>query len=464
MRKNNLRSYRGLPLAKQVPAAVLLVALGGCATVNPGPDYERARGEVQAATGAEGLYRPDEHEQVAEQVDILLREGLTVQESVKVALLNNRDLQALLFEIGVSRADAVQAGLLSNPSLDALVRFPVGGGSTASEAGLLMNFIEFWQIPARKRLAEDQLERTVLGIAHTATRVAARSKVAYFSAVAALAAHAVAEENHDTAREFLELTLARQEAGAATEVDVNAARSESLEQEVRVRQARFDVFESKRQVALVLGLDVDPSGLELVDALLIAPDATLELENLLALSAAHRLDLQAAAKGVEVAQHALALERRLFLRMAKAGVSVESQGGDTEFGPAVDLEIPVFDQNQAQIAKAEYRLAQAQRRLESLHTQVAQQVRGAYERYALATDSAWLYRDRLLPLRQSSLELARDSFTEGKTGFLSVLEAQVRLLSARREYVERLEAVSRSFPELEAACGRPLVELLTVDQ
>lgn len=449
---------------KCVLAAVLLGMLGGCATVNPGPDYERAREEVHAATGEEGLYRPDEHEQVAEQVDLLLQEGLTVQESVKVSLLNNRDLQALLFEIGVSRADAVQAGLLSNPSLDALFRFPDGGGSTITEAGLLMNFIELWHIPARKRLAEDQLEQTVLEIAHTATRVAAQSKVAYFRAAAATAALAVAEENHDTAREFLELTLARQEAGAATEVDVNAARSEFLEQEVRVREARFTVFESKRQLALVLGLDVDPSDLELVEALLSAPDATLELENLLTLSAAHRLDLRAATKGVEAAEHALALEHRLFLRSVNAGVSVESQGGDTELGPAVDLEIPIFDQNQAQIAKAEYRLAQAQRRLEALSTQVAQQVRGAYERYALATDSARLYRDRLLPLRQSSLELARDSFTEGKTGFLSVLEAQGRLLSARREYVERLEAVSRSLPELEAACGRPLVELLTVEQ
>jgi len=147
-----------------------------------------------------------------------------------------------------------------------------------------------------------------------------------------------------------------------------------------------------------------------------------------------------------------------------AGLAFESQGGEIGLGPAIALKIPIFDQNQAQIAKAEYRLAQTQIRLEALGMQVAQQVRGAYERYALATDSARLYQERLLPLRQSSLELARDSFTEGKAGFLSVLEAQGRLLSARREYVERLEAVSRSVPELESACGRPFVELLTAEE
>jgi cobalt-zinc-cadmium efflux system outer membrane protein len=449
---------------KCVPAAVLLGMLGGCATVNPGPDYERAREEVHAATGEEGLYRPDEHEQVAEQVDLLLQEGLTVQESVKVSLLNNRDLQALLFEVGVSRADAVQAGLLSNPSLNAVLRFPTGSGSKTTEGGLFMNFIEFWHIPARKRFAESELERTVLEIAHTATRVAAQTKRAYFRATAAAAALAVAEENRNTAREFLDLTLARQEAGAATEVDVNTARSEFLEQEVLVRQARFSVFESRRQLALALGLDVDPNSLELVEALQSTPDLALELEHLLSLSAAHRLDLRAATKSVAVAEHSLTLERRLSLRSVRAGVSVESRGDETELGPGVNLQLPIFDQNQAQIAKAEYRLQQSQRRLDALGVQVAQQVRNAYESYSLARDSAQLYRDRILPLRQSSLELARDSFAEGKTGFLSVLEAQSQLLAARREYVDRLEALSSSVPDLEAACGRPLVDLLTVEQ
>ena len=52
----------------------------------------------------------------------------------------------------------------------------------------------------------------------------------------------------------------------------------------------------------------------------------------------------------------------------------------------------------------------------------------------------------------------------GKTGFLSVLQAQGRLLAARRDYVGRLESVALSVPEIEAACGRPLKELLEVDR
>ena len=145
------------------------------------------------------------------------------------------------------------------------------------------------------------------------------------------------------------------------------------------------------------------------------------------------------------------------------GLAFETVGSDVELGPAFRLEIPIFDQNQAQIAKAELRFSQAMRRLEGVSVHVSQQVRGAYERYTMAQETARLYQKELLPLQQASLDLARESFAAGKTGFLSVLEAQNRLLATRRDYVVRLESVAQSIPELEAACGRPLDVLLATD-
>ena len=53
-----------------------------------------------------------------------------------------------------------------------------------------------------------------------------------------------------------------------------------------------------------------------------------------------------------------------------------------------------------------------------------------------------------------------DIVSSGKTGFLSVLEAQRRLLTARRDSIVWLERLSLTLPELEAASGQPLLELL----
>lgn len=440
--------------------AGLVLSIGGCATVDPTPDYERTKNEVRAATGAVALYDPGEEEQVRERVMELLDDGLTSETAVQVALLNNRDVQAMLFEIGVSRADAVQAGLLSNPSLEGLVRLPVGGGNLTSEGGLLQSLLELWQLPVRKRVAEIHVERTVLDVAHRAAAIALQAKAAYATSLASIAALSVEEENLGTARDVLELTRERRDAGAATQVDVNAARSAVLEQLLLMNSARFIALDAKRRLALALGISTPPREIVLAETLAAPADHGLDLPQLLVEAQQHRLELRMAQKAVEAAEHALGLERRQRLRNVAGGGAIESEGGDWAIGPAIELEIPIFDQNQAQIAKAEYRHAQSVRELAGIAVQVVQQVQGAFARYALAQDTARLYREELLPLREASLDLARESFAAGKTGFLSVLEAQNRLLAARRDYVDRLAMVATSIRDLEASCGRPFGALL----
>lgn len=446
-----------------IVAMALVAAVSGCATVDPEPDYQRAREEVKAATGEDALYQPGDEERVRKQVAELMKGGLTSKKAVQICLLNNRSLQQQLFEIGMRRADAVQAGLLSNPSLQLMVRFPLDGGNTNLEGGLIQNLIELWHLPARTRVAESQVDRSVLEVARRAVVLAAQAKSAYFTAVASGASLAVAEENLKTAQEFLELTRERKDAGDATQVDENAARSGFLEQQVFVRSTRFAAFEAKRRLALVLGVSVPPQDIQIAGPPLTPPEWSVDLKRLLSVAEQHRLDLRAAKKSVEAAGNAVPLERRRFLRNVGGGLAFEAVGSDVELGPAFRLEIPIFDQNQAQIAKAEFRFSQALRRLEGVAAQVSQQVRGAYERYAMAQETARVYQKELLPLQQASLELARESFAAGKTGFLSVLEAQNRLLATRRDYVNRLESVAQSIPELEAACGRPLDVLLGVD-
>ena len=338
------------------------------------------------------MFQPTEQADIQERIDDLLQDGLTAQEAVQVSLLNNPDLRVALFEIGLRRADVVQSGLLSNPSLGALVRFPTEGGGTDLEANLVENLIELWHLPPRRRLAEAQLERTILEIAHTAAITATEARGLYYRAAAAAETLTVEEQNLGTAREFLELTLDRQLAGASTVVDANAARSASLQQEVLVRSARLVAFEAKLQLALLLGLDVDSGGLELADVLLAPPDCDVGIDRLLAVAVEYHLDLRAARKGVEAAERAVELERRYWLRQVRAGVSLESQDGNVALGPVVQLELPLFDQNQAQIAKAEYRHAQALERAEALAVSTSQQVRGAHQRYSVAHELASLYR------------------------------------------------------------------------
>src|SRR5258708_40307236 len=63
-------------------------------------------------------------EQALQDVRTLLRQPLTIDTAVQIALLNNRSLQATFEEIGLSSADVRQSAPIPNPRLDLAIRVP----------------------------------------------------------------------------------------------------------------------------------------------------------------------------------------------------------------------------------------------------------------------------------------------------------------------------------------------------
>lgn len=439
-----------------------LLFVTGCASVRPAADYSRASDQAAAvaAFDSRSIGALGEQPKIQDRIAVLWADGIDVEEAVQIALLNNKDLQAAFYDIGISRVDAVQSGLFSNPSLGAALRFPNDDGEATLEARLAWNLVDLWHRPARKRVQEQRLERIVLQVAHDSAQLAAKTRAAYVAAVAAEGARLVEEENLASTGEFLELTLVRQAAGAATESEANTARAEHLEQEVRLRTARLREFEKKLRLGSLLGLEVGPEEFVLSSPLASPPDASLDVEVLMASAVAHRLDLRAAREHMRAIESEVSLEKRLFLREFRAGVELESRGDEREIGPALDMELPLFDRNSAQVTRAELRHQQARTTLDALTVATHQEVRAAHERLASTLETARAYREDITPLRESSLKLAREALRAGKTGFLSVLEAQKRLLAAKRDENMWAEASALMLIELEAACGRPLRELL----
>ena len=71
-------------------------------------------------------------------------------------------------------------------------------------------------------------------------------------------------ENLEITQAVLELALARQEAGAGNEVDVNAARSEVLQAELDTRNTELDAYEARRGLVTLLFADVAAVGIEII--------------------------------------------------------------------------------------------------------------------------------------------------------------------------------------------------------
>ncbi len=476
--------------------AVLMVSVG-CATVDPTPDYNRTRTLIDQGTGVAEAYSPEQDGLSAEELSAYLSDGLTSDEAVRMALLNNRKLQAAFSDIGMARADWVQSGLLSNPSLGIGVMFPAGGGLSNIQGSLAQNIVDLWQMPVKKRIAEHQVEGQIVRVARLAGELAAATTRAYYAAVAADDLLAIAEDNLDLLGKSYDVTKAQREAGVASALDENLQRGELLRAELDLRNARLASVNAKRSLAGLLSLDLNTDELDLTDPLPESGEHAFNADSLIAVARENRLDLKALEEAVGASSAEIKLE---FLRVfpeVSIGISGERLEGRGQpgrdvaadfarsslragglaipdvqtrgeraaegrqeieymWGPNISVTLPIFDQNQAQIARAQYGRVQAIKSYEDLYLSIAQDIRIAVDRASVLWTNVAFYRESLLPQAQKNLEFTDVAYKAGSTNVLTLLESQRALLKTRRGYVLAWSDASMSLSDLERAVGLPL--------
>lgn len=473
----------------------------GCAMVKPKPDYDRAGKAISNATGSDSYFQPGEEDAGAKKVRELMQLEITCDEAVQICLINNPTLQAAYFEIGLARADVVQSGLFSNPTLALSVAFPEGGGRSNLQATFAQNIVDLWQIPIRKRTSERLLDAAILDVARQASQFAVDTRSAYFTAVAADRALLIAKENVGIAEQLLDAAKARQQAGAVGELDVNLARGAVYSAELDMQRARLDASSVRRRLAVLLGLIEVADDLQLSSNSLLPPMVELDVEQIVQIALSNRLDVQGARMEAEAKRHRIDLEvakiipefsigfyderserralpgRNILADTARASVAagtptapeIQSRGQrqqersqeiDNIFGPAFNLTLPLFDQNQAQIAKARFAYQQSALQLDALERTVIQAVRQGVDAAQTARRVAEYFHEKMLPQAQSNLELSRQSYQAGRASLIVLLDAQRILLATRRDAVvaDRESAITRA--ELERLTARPINTLL----
>jgi len=476
---------------------VCLGTLSGCAQVKPQADFARARQLIGDRTGAEDVYDPDACALSADDIEAILADGLMVDEAVRLALLNNRQLQAEFMAIGVAKADLVQAGLLSNPTLAFSAQFPEGGGRSNIQASLAQNIADLWQIPKRKKAANAGLEETVLRVAHFASNLAQETKIDYYRAKAAAQMLTVAEKNLELVTKSYEAVKAQREAGTASLLDENLSRGQVLSAELGVRNSRLEAANAKRTLARRLSLPQSVDPLALVDPLPEFSEPTPTAEEAIELARESRLDIQAVEQSAQSLLARMELEMRKvfpdfnigpflerpdrrampgrnvaaeFVRSSLANGALtapdiqsrserqqeRSQEIDFLLGPALSMTLPIFDQNQAQIAKAWYSYLRELKEYEALLIDIAQNVRSAVDEASTAQTNTVYYRNELVPQAIRSLEFASASYTAGQTNILTLLEAQRSALEGQRGLTNTLLEACIARARLEQEIGTRL--------
>jgi outer membrane protein TolC len=419
----------------------LIFLLVGCA-VKTAPEWKRFQEMAKERTDQELLWEKseEEHKVILTEVDELLADGLSRQEAVRVALLNNRLLQSSFEELGISKSDLVQAGLFSNPSLSAVFRFLISSGSgTNIDADLFFPIADLWQIPFRKKAAAAEMEATIMRVGQMVLNTAADARYAYDAVYYLMEARRETEEILDRFMAIRDQVVVRRDFGYMSDLDVYLAQIMAAEAEMELARFEGELAIARSHLNRVLSLKPEGIGYEIQGGTV---EENLELPDLgeaVRYATDYRLDIQMARFKVQRAERTLELEKARILKHVAVGVSYERETDGAEvFGPGFDIELPIFDQNQAQIAKAQYRIRQARKNLQALEGKVREEVTSDLERIHLHETRVQSFREKIIPFREKAIGYAERWVNAMQLNRLYLLEAQKGLLQSRREYLESL--------------------------
>ncbi len=389
--------------ARALTAAVALAFLGGCATFSADGGF----GAVGSAAKDRGLQQEvkwvktdKDAEHVQATVKQLLAKPLTADSAVQIALLNNRGLQATYAELGIAESDLVQAGRLTNPgfSFERLHR----GDDVSIDRTFLFNILGLLTMPVRTDLEKRRFALTQGRVAAETLRVAADTRRAWASAVAAQETTKYMGQVKSAAETSAE--LARRMAAVGNFSKLDQAREQLFygESTAQLARAQQTAVAQRERLTRLMGLWGNDIRYTLPDRLPDLPKTAREIADIETLAMQQRLDVQGALKEAENIAASLGLTKATgFISVLEVGYLRNSETGQArQTGYEIEIRLPIFDWGSARSARAEHTYMQAANRAADTAVRARSEVREAYAAYRTALDLAKHYRDEILPLRK----------------------------------------------------------------
>jgi outer membrane protein TolC len=416
-----------------VLASTLLLA--GCASLSEDGGYAPVAATVQTHLKQTPAWArtPAERDVLDARVAELLREPLSADAAVQVALFNNHALQASFFELGISDAEWVQASRLPNPGFG-IARL-TRGDEREIERSLHIGLGPLLSLPARRAAAASRHARVQREAAQQAIALAADTRQAWVEAVAA-------GESLNYLRRVLASADAGAELGRRMAAVGNWNALDAAREQLYAADAANDVaaaavahVAARERLSRLMGLWGEQTTFHLPERLPDLPPALADRPDIERQAMATRLDVQAARLEADALTRGIDAARAVrWTDGLEFGVLRNSSNeAPVQRGLELGIELPIFDRGEARTARAEALAAQAAARSAQVAIEARSQVRQAYLAWRHAHDVARMHRETIVPLRQRIGEetvLRYNAMLIGVFDLLADARAQARAVNA----------------------------------
>lgn len=435
----------------RIPMICGLMAAAGVAGPGCAPSQHAAfapvRHGVAERTGLDIRWQAssDMDPEVRAQVKELLRDELTLDEALRVALLENQELQAVFAELGMGRGAVADALALENPELEVEMRFPLHehaeGNAPVIELAVMQDIMSVFTLGRRRDAAHARLQGARQRALAAALDLVAEVRRAYYAVQAAEQIRQMRSTVYLTLEASYELKKQLHELGNITELAL-------VQEQALYEQARLDLAASEAMAAeareplnTLLGLWGEDAGAWIIPGRLDdLPDEPMSLDELEREAILRSIDLDEMRWQMR-AGHADAsvLRRRRWLPEVGVGASVEREApGEWAVGPAVAIQLPVFDRRSGALLRNRAELEATKRRYAARAVEIRASARAARMRLTNARQRVLHLRDVLLPLRQRVLDQAMLQYNAMNLDLFSLLQAKRDQIETGRQYIEAL--------------------------
>lgn len=431
----------------------LLLLVVGCKTPIA-KDLKRLNDDVQMRTSPDMYVRyGGKNAQTVIPEDNTLE--LSRHEAIQFALEYNTMLKQQLENIGIAKAELEQAGLLSNPEAGTAIRSNNSKHHNV-EFDASLRLSDVWQLPFRQNSAKAffnvVLFTTISRVLDTIHEV----KHAYAVVNYAELRFAKVSEIADEAYRLYRRIKKRFEHGYTNELDIALTEAFYHKWETERRRAQVAIEDAYVALRSVLGVSHTVK-LKLTDDFSVSVEELPDMEGLIDHALVRRPEIEAARARVDQYYEHIRFEKSRVIDNVRFGVSLEHElDGKTIVGPLINLEIPFFDPNHAQIAKAEYLHEQAQWEVIDYQTLIPEEVVRSYKQLEGVRDNINRYTKELLPVVKKGLSYADHYTKQMRLPLPTMINAQIFLYEAQLSQLDFIRDAWLRIADLERSVGREL--------
>jgi cobalt-zinc-cadmium efflux system outer membrane protein len=388
---------------------------------------------------------------------------ISIEEAIQMALQHNHNLLAMRSTIQQSQAEEITANLRPDPVLLGDALFLPFFQPSDFNSSFLSNSAEFdlgvSYLFERGKKRQHRLEAAKDQTAVATSQVADDERTLTFDVAQDFIDVELAESTLDLAQQDLSsfqntvtISQAQYQAGDISEDDLLKIKLQMLQFQTDVSQARLGTVQGLSDLRQLIGYESVPADYDVAGQFEYQQVAG-NLEDFQMAALQKRPDLRAAQQGVTAANSQYTLQKAIGKRDVTAQVNythVSEANTASIFG---QIQLPIFDRNQGEIARAGYAINQAQQQEQYTNDQVLTDVRDAYESLRSNEEIVGLYRSGYLDEAQQDRDISEYAYRRGAASLLDFLDAERSYRATQLAYRQSLASYLLSLEQLREAVG-----------